>query len=42
VHSIGASGATVYASSAMKITVEIVWHGFEKEYVASIGAFDAL
>jgi hypothetical protein len=42
VHSIGTSGATVYASSAMKITIEIVWRGFEKGHMASIGAFDAV
>jgi hypothetical protein len=39
VHSIGAFGATVYASSAMKIIVEIVWRGFEQGRMASIGVF---
>jgi hypothetical protein len=39
VHSIGVSSATVYASSAMKITVEIVWRGFKRGRVASIGVF---
>jgi hypothetical protein len=39
VHSIGAFGATMYASSTMKIIVEIVWRGFERGRVASIGVF---
>jgi hypothetical protein len=41
-HSVSASDATVNASSAMKITVEIVWHGFKEGHVVSIGVFGAM
>jgi hypothetical protein len=42
VHSIGASGATMYASSALKITIEIMWRGFERGRMASIGVFSVV